>query len=104
MTITDAKNRAEKLSELIDHIESVLTAQDAKEKTTKGRRIINIILSTEFRHNNDPVIWMAALRDLDEMREFINDCKKQEENEIISGCVSPQKYITISHRHLTNPH
>lgn len=77
--INDAKNRSEKLQLLVREYKETIESLAIKNGSKKADLVLRGMLVNEYRHNPDPVIWIAAIRnDVTEITKFISDCKIQE--------------------------
>lgn len=76
--IVDATRRGKKLKRFVNHAKAVMGAYGVSEKSKLGIMLAGAMMTTEYQHNDDPVIYIAILRaDLNEITRFVTDCETQ---------------------------
>lgn len=77
-TIANKETRLANITNYLTDIESLWVANACKEGSKKARMLMHAYLCGAYRHDNDPVIWIAVIRDsADELRNFIKLCEAE---------------------------
>lgn len=78
MSIENKEARQINITNYLTDIEDLWNANACKEGSKKAKIIMHAYLCGAYRHDQDPVIWIAVLRgSADELRNFIKKCEAQ---------------------------
>ena len=77
-TIANKETRLANITNYLEDITNLWDANGCKEGSKKARMLMHAYLCGAYRHDNDPVIWIAVLRgSADELRNFIKLCEAE---------------------------
>jgi hypothetical protein len=78
MSIVNKEVRQSTITNYLNDIENLWDSYACKEGSKKAKMLMHSYLCGVYRHDQDPVVWIAVLRgSADELRNFIASCEAQ---------------------------